>query len=161
MIGSNHLPECLRDRMVEVPIVVVEDPFDVRLERLREEYFDHHVGGLFCRLRRRSRLERGTARICTTACFAIRRRLGLQRFARIHRPTRFRVAGTATDRLHRRHFGWLAPAEPITTRCTAISWRKAEKIVLSRDVRRGCGLVESLKKSRVAGKSKTANWLPF
>jgi tRNA 2-selenouridine synthase len=41
MIGSNHLPECLRDRMAEAPIVVVEDPFDVRLERLREEYFDH------------------------------------------------------------------------------------------------------------------------
>ena len=41
MIGSNHLPECLRDRMVDAPVVVVEDPFEDRLERLREEYFDH------------------------------------------------------------------------------------------------------------------------
>ena len=41
MIGSNHLPECLRDRMVDAPVVVVEDPFEVRPERLREEYFDH------------------------------------------------------------------------------------------------------------------------
>ena len=44
MIGANHLPECLRDRMAQSPIAVVEDPFDLRIERLREEYFTrmHH-----------------------------------------------------------------------------------------------------------------------
>lgn len=40
MIGANHLPESLRLRMAQSPLAVVEDPFDVRLERLREEYFD-------------------------------------------------------------------------------------------------------------------------
>lgn len=39
MIGSNHLPECLRERMTQAAIAVVEDPFEIRLERLNEEYF--------------------------------------------------------------------------------------------------------------------------
>lgn len=39
MIGSNHLPECLRERMTQATIAVVEDPFEIRLERLNEEYF--------------------------------------------------------------------------------------------------------------------------
>jgi tRNA 2-selenouridine synthase len=40
MIGANHLPECMRERMAQSPLAVVEDPFEIRLERLREEYFD-------------------------------------------------------------------------------------------------------------------------
>ncbi len=28
MIGSNHLPECLRERMTQATIAVVEDPFE-------------------------------------------------------------------------------------------------------------------------------------
>ncbi len=45
MICSNHLPECLRERMTQAAIAVVEDPFEIRLERLNEEYFlrMHHV----------------------------------------------------------------------------------------------------------------------
>ncbi|VDZ80379.1 tRNA 2-selenouridine synthase [Salmonella bongori] len=38
-IGANHLPEPLRERMAQAPVVVVEDPLERRLERLREEYF--------------------------------------------------------------------------------------------------------------------------
>ncbi len=41
MIGSNHLPECLRERMTQAAIAVVEEiaSFEIRLERLNEEYF--------------------------------------------------------------------------------------------------------------------------
>lgn len=55
MIGANHLPECMRLRMAQSPLAVVEDPFAIRLERLREEYFarmHRDFGGL----RRRTRL---------------------------------------------------------------------------------------------------------
>jgi tRNA 2-selenouridine synthase len=36
MIGANHLPECMRERMAQSPLAVVEDPFEIRLERLRK-----------------------------------------------------------------------------------------------------------------------------
>lgn len=39
-IGINSLPESLRNQMEDADIVVVEDPFELRIERLKEEYFD-------------------------------------------------------------------------------------------------------------------------
>ncbi|ELZ5939161.1 tRNA 2-selenouridine(34) synthase MnmH [Providencia vermicola] len=39
-IGANSLPEALRAQMANAAIVVVEDPFELRLQRLKEEYFD-------------------------------------------------------------------------------------------------------------------------
>ena len=39
MIDSKPLPECLRERMTQATIAVVEDPFEIRLEHLNEEYF--------------------------------------------------------------------------------------------------------------------------
>jgi tRNA 2-selenouridine synthase len=80
MIGANHLPECLRERMAQSPLAVVEDPFEIRLERLREEYFDRTVV-IYRRLRRRERL--AVQRVSASRLFAIRRRLGLQRFAQL------------------------------------------------------------------------------
>lgn len=67
MIGSNHLPECLRDRMAEAPVVVVEDPFEIRLERLREEYFDH-MWADFLPPTVKKRAGKPTANTCITAC---------------------------------------------------------------------------------------------
>lgn len=55
MIGANHLPECMRLRMAQSPLAVVEDPFEIRLERLREVFYpdaSRFHGGL----RRRARL---------------------------------------------------------------------------------------------------------
>jgi tRNA 2-selenouridine synthase len=67
MIGSNHLPECLRDRMNEAPIAVVEDPFDIRLERLREST-STTCGRIFLPLMVKRPAGKSTARICTTDC---------------------------------------------------------------------------------------------
>ncbi len=79
MIGSNHLPECLRERMTQAAIAVVEDPFEIRLERLNEEYFlrmhhdfTHAYGD-----------EQGWQEYCEYlhhGLSAIKRRLGLQRY---------------------------------------------------------------------------------
>ena len=92
MIGSNHLPECLRDRMVDAPIVVVEDPFETRLERLREEagwkeYSEYLHHGLF----------------------AIRRRLGLQRFAEFTALLDAALAEQQRTGSTDAHFSWLVP----------------------------------------------------
>ncbi len=51
----------------EAPIVVVEDPFDIRLERLREEYFDHMWADFLPPTEKRQ-AGRSIASICTTAC---------------------------------------------------------------------------------------------
>jgi tRNA 2-selenouridine synthase SelU len=67
MIGSNHLPECLRDRMVQSSIVVVEDPFDIRLERLREEYFERMWQAFPPHMAKRQAGQR-IATTCITAC---------------------------------------------------------------------------------------------
>lgn len=82
MIGSNHLPECLRERMAQSMIAVVEDPFEVRLERLREESFER-MWHDFAAALAKTRAGRNTASIFITVFFAIRRRLGLQRFAEL------------------------------------------------------------------------------
>ncbi|MBO0223025.1 tRNA 2-selenouridine(34) synthase MnmH, partial [Vibrio parahaemolyticus] len=38
-IGANSLPQPLRTQMAQASLVVVEDPFELRLERLKAEYF--------------------------------------------------------------------------------------------------------------------------
>ena len=108
MIGSNHLPECLRERMTQAAIAVVEDPFEIRLERLNEEYFlrmhhdfTHAYGD-----------EQGWQEYCEYlhhGLSAIKRRLGLQRYNELAAK-----AGCSTDnathhRQHRRSSGRLVP----------------------------------------------------
>ena len=39
-IGANGLPDSLRKQMEKATIVVIDDPFEKRIERLRDEYFD-------------------------------------------------------------------------------------------------------------------------
>ena len=82
MIGANHLPECLRDRMAQSPIAVVEDPFDLRIERLREEYFTRMHHDFFAAYGEELGWQEYSAYL-HHGLFAIRRRLGLQRFAEL------------------------------------------------------------------------------
>lgn len=65
MIGSNHLPECLRERMTQATIAVVEDPFEIRLERLNEEYFCVCIM-ILPTLMATNRAGRGIANTCIT-----------------------------------------------------------------------------------------------
>jgi tRNA 2-selenouridine synthase len=82
MIGANHLPECLRLRMAQSPLAVVEDPFDVRLERLREEYFDRMYRDFIAAYGEEKGWQ-AYGEYLHHGLFAIRRRLGLQRFAQL------------------------------------------------------------------------------
>jgi hypothetical protein len=65
MIGANHLPECLRIRMAQSPLAVVEDPFDVRLERLRESISIACIATLSPRM---AKGWQAYGSICITAC---------------------------------------------------------------------------------------------
>lgn len=82
MIGANHLPECLRNRMAQSPIAVVEDPFDVRLSRLQEEYFTGMHRGFLTAYGEEEGWQ-AYSEYLHHGLFAIRRRLGLQRFAQL------------------------------------------------------------------------------
>ncbi len=82
MIGANHLPESLRLRMAQSPLAVVEDPFDVRLERLREEYFDRMYRDFIAAYGEEKGWQ-AYGEYLHHGLFAIRRRLGLQRFAQL------------------------------------------------------------------------------
>ncbi|HCA7077314.1 TPA: tRNA 2-selenouridine(34) synthase MnmH [Citrobacter sedlakii] len=108
MIGSNHLPECLRLRMTQASIAVVDDPFERRLERLRDEYFIrmHHD---FTHAYGDEQGWQEYGEYLHHGLFAIRRRLGLQRFAELTAKldtalTEQRRTGS-TDA----HFNWLVP----------------------------------------------------
>ena len=108
MIGANHLPECLRDRMAQAPIAVVEDPFDLRLERLREEYFTHMHRDFTAAFGEEKGWEEYSAYL-HHGLFAIRRRLGLQRFAELTSTLDEALAEQQRSGSTEAHFAWLVP----------------------------------------------------
>lgn len=108
MIGANHLPECLRDRMAQASIAVVEDPFEVRLERLRDEYFTrmHHD---FLQAFGEEQGWQEYSDYLHQGLFAIRRRLGLQRFAELTASLDEALLQQQRGASTEVHFSWLRP----------------------------------------------------
>lgn len=107
-IGANHLPEPLRLSMGRANVVVVDDPLETRLERLREEYFTGmHRGFLATHGEEQGWQE--YAEYLRHGLFAIRRRLGLARFAelstRLEHALNIQRQSGDTDA----HFDWLKP----------------------------------------------------
>ena len=108
MIGANHLPECLRDRMAQSPLAVVEDPFDVRLARLQEEYFDRMHRDFMAAYGEEQGWQEYSAYL-HHGLFAIRRRLGLQRFAQLTALLDDALAEQLRTASTDAHFAWLVP----------------------------------------------------
>lgn len=108
MIGANHLPECLRDRMAQSPIAVVEDPFELRIERLREEYFTRMHHDFFAAYGEEEGWQEYSAYL-HHGLFAIRRRLGLQRFAELTATLDESLAEQRRSGSTEAHFAWLVP----------------------------------------------------
>jgi len=108
MIGSNHLPECLRERMAQGAIAVVEDPFEIRLERLCEEYFDHMWQDFSAAYGEEAGWKEYSDYL-HHGLFAIRRRLGLQRFAEFTTVLDSALIEQQRTGSTWAHFSWLAP----------------------------------------------------
>ncbi|MDA8477578.1 tRNA 2-selenouridine(34) synthase MnmH [Citrobacter sp. Awk 4] len=108
MIGSNHLPECLRERMAQAAIAVVDDPFELRLERLREEYFVrmHHD---FTHAYGEERGWQEYSEYLHHGLSAIQRRLGLQRFKELTATLDGALAEQQSSGSTEGHFRWLIP----------------------------------------------------
>ncbi|MBV8042048.1 tRNA 2-selenouridine(34) synthase MnmH [Pluralibacter sp.] len=130
MIGANHLPESLRERMAQSPIAVVEDAFEVRLARLQEEYFTH-MHHAFTAAYGEEQGWQEYSEYLHHGLFAIRRRLGLQRFAQLTDLLDTALLAQQRTGATDVHFCWLEPLlneyyDPMYT------WqleRKADKIV--------------------------------
>ena len=108
MIGANHLPESLRLRMAQSPLAVVEDPFDVRLERLREEYFDRMYRDFIAAYGEEKGWQ-AYGEYLHHGLFAIRRRLGLQRFAQLTERLDEALVQQQRTASTEAHFAWLVP----------------------------------------------------
>jgi len=108
MIGANHLPECLRLRMQAAPIVVVDDPLELRLERLREEYFTRMHRDFIAAYGEEQGWQ-AYSDYLHHGLFAIRRRLGLQRFTELTTRLKTALASQHTSGGTDAHFSWLVP----------------------------------------------------
>ncbi|TCC14743.1 tRNA 2-selenouridine(34) synthase MnmH [Kosakonia quasisacchari] len=107
-IGANHLPEVVRVRMAQSPLVVVEDPFAQRLERLRVDYFVQMHAAFITRDGEEEGW-RQYAEYLRHGLFAIRRRLGLQRYAELTRHLENALDQQQRSGNTEGHFAWLAP----------------------------------------------------
>lgn len=108
VIGSNHIPLPFFQRMQQARVVVIDDPFEVRLQRLQEEYIDL-MRAEFERVNGR---EAGWLDYCAYlhhGLYAIRRRLGLERYQQLatlqeQALTRQQLSGDSDG-----HQTWLIP----------------------------------------------------
>ncbi|MGP3590133.1 tRNA 2-selenouridine(34) synthase MnmH [Vagococcus sp. WN89Y] len=107
-IGANHLPLVLRERMANSPLVVVEEPLEARLERLRKEYFTDMLQAFTAR----DGTDEGWreyADYLRHGLFAIRRRLGLARYAQFSERLETALSEQQKSGATDGHFAWLAP----------------------------------------------------
>lgn len=107
-IGANSLPNVLRTQMESASIVVVEDPFDLRLERLKSEYFDRMTQefiGYFGEEDGWQEYEK----YLHHGLFAIRKRLGSQRTIELTRLLDIALTEQQKTGDTRVHYAWLCP----------------------------------------------------
>ncbi|RCI99206.1 tRNA 2-selenouridine synthase, partial [Klebsiella pneumoniae] len=95
-------------RMAQSPLAVVEDPFDVRLERLREEYFDRMYRDFIAAYGEEKGWQ-AYGEYLHHGLFAIRRRLGLQRFAQLTERLDEALVQQQRTASTEAHFAWLVP----------------------------------------------------
>ena len=108
MIGANHLPATLRERMALAPVAVVEEPSERRLQRLGQEYFVA-MQRACCKAYGEEAGWREFAGYLHHGLYAIRRRLGLQRFAALADVQAQALAQHQLSGRHEAHFDWLIP----------------------------------------------------
>ncbi|MCE9946401.1 MAG: tRNA 2-selenouridine(34) synthase MnmH [Hafnia sp.] len=108
IIGSNHLPVCFYDRMQKAPVAVVDDPFETRVLRLQEEYIDL-MRVEFERVYGREQGWDNYAEYLNHGLFAIRKRLGMERYAKLKQYLEQALTQQRETRNSDGHLAWLVP----------------------------------------------------
>ncbi|RTF89070.1 hypothetical protein D9B60_26620 [Serratia marcescens] len=108
IIGSNNLPLPLFNGMQQAPVAVIDDPFDIRLARLQAEYID----GMREQFEQAYGVEEGWRQYddyLHHGLFAIRRRLGLERFQQLTQRLEAALRAQRLSGQGDAHREWLAP----------------------------------------------------
>ncbi|MGL4858255.1 MAG: tRNA 2-selenouridine(34) synthase MnmH [Enterobacteriaceae bacterium] len=107
-IGSNHVPPEFYEQMQRAPVVVIDDPFEIRLQRLTEEY----IIQMWHSFRTAQGEELGWQGYCDYlqhGLFAIRKRLGLERYQELLNLQQEALQIQARSGDSEAHRGWLIP----------------------------------------------------
>ncbi|EKB00892.1 tRNA 2-selenouridine synthase [Proteus mirabilis WGLW6] len=107
-IGANGLPESLRIQMATAHLVVVDDPFERRMARLKEEYFDRMTHD-FIEAYGEEKGWQEYSDYLHHGLYAIRRRLGAQRAAELTQLLDNALAAQKISANTEVHFSWLSP----------------------------------------------------
>ena len=107
-IGANGLPESLRIQMANASIAIVEDPFERRIERLKEEYFDRMTQEFLAAYGEDKGWE-AYSEYLHHGLFAIRRRLGSQRAIELTQLLDNALIEQKRSGNTEVHFAWLTP----------------------------------------------------
>lgn len=107
-IGANGLPESLRIQMATAYLVVVDDPFERRMARLKEEYFDRMTHD-FIEAYGEEKGWQEYSDYLHHGLYAIRRRLGAQRAAELTQLLDNALAAQKINANTEVHFSWLSP----------------------------------------------------
>lgn len=108
IIGSNHLPICFYDQMQKAPVAVVDDPFETRIVRLQEEYIDL-MRVEFERAYGRELGWDNYAEYLHHGLFAIRKRLGMERYTKLKLYLEQALNQQRETRISDGHLAWLVP----------------------------------------------------
>lgn len=108
IIGSAHVPLELFQSMTEAKIAVIEDPVDVRLVRLREEYVDFMLNG-FISVYGEQQGWMQFADYLRHGLFGIRKRLGMTRFQAITELLENALVQHQQGQSADVHMSWLTP----------------------------------------------------
>lgn len=107
-IGANSLPEPLRHKMATASLVVVSDPFEQRLQRLKQEYFDSMTRD-FLRCYGEEQGWLAYSEYLHHGLSAIRRRLGSQRALELTALLDIALIEQKKTGSTEAHFTWLCP----------------------------------------------------
>ncbi len=107
-IGANGLPESLRIQMATARLVVVDDPFERRMARLKEEYFDRMTHD-FIEAYGKEKGWQEYSDYLHHGLYAIRRRLGAQRATELTQLLDNALAAQKMSANTEVHFSWLSP----------------------------------------------------
>jgi len=107
LVGHVHLPVSLVEAMNNADVVVVEQPFEYRLERLFKEY----VVDMFTQFCQKDNLQQGEMLFrdyLTQGLYRVRKRLGTERYIALSAAMEKAFVTQTHDNM-RGHFNWLAP----------------------------------------------------
>lgn len=134
IIGSNHVPLEIYQTMSQSPLVVIDDPFEVRLSRLQTEYIENMHAGFTDLYSEEIGWEK-FAGYLKQGIYAIRKRLGFERYQQLATAMDNALQQQRTGLGITGHLAWLTPllVEYYDPMYTYQLEKKADRIVFRGD----------------------------